>query len=61
MTPRAAALKIFRAALKAADPYEAVLRNVRECVWLDLRKATFALRWCFPGDTETVAEYCLPR
>src|SRR5438132_8892313 len=29
MTPRAAALKIFRAALKAADPYEAVLRQVR--------------------------------
>jgi hydroxypyruvate reductase len=29
MTSRAAALKIFRAALKAADPYEAVLRNVR--------------------------------
>ncbi len=27
--PRAAALKIFRAALKAADPYEAVLRHVR--------------------------------
>lgn len=29
MTPRAAALTIFRAALKAADPYEAVMRHVR--------------------------------
>ena len=29
MTARAAALKIFRAGLKAADPYEAVLRHAR--------------------------------
>src|SRR5258706_5819277 len=29
LTPRADALRIFRAALKAADPYEAVLRHVR--------------------------------
>lgn len=29
MTARAAALKIFRAALKAADPYEGVMRHVR--------------------------------
>lgn len=29
MTARGAALKIFRAALKAADPYEAVMRHVR--------------------------------
>jgi len=29
MTARHAALKIFRAALKAADPYEAVMRHVR--------------------------------
>jgi glycerate 2-kinase len=29
MKARAAALKIFRAALKAADPYEAVMRHVR--------------------------------
>lgn len=29
MTPRAAALRIFRAALKAADPYEAVMRHLR--------------------------------
>jgi hydroxypyruvate reductase len=29
MTPRLAALRIFRAALKAADPYEAVMRHVQ--------------------------------